>query len=708
MSHLHHHPKSEPFDSVSSLSSWSRSTAMPGVSQSALSQFQLADESDDAHEVTARSSRGSLPPRSGACVHCKSLKVRCEYAQGHSSCRRCETGNIQCLGRSRKKRKPAPTHEDLQEKAHDQDRQIQHLLVQFDKLKDEHKIQKWLARAHAYATPDSEYSREIETKMKKSFMNSSVAASVAAYFTNVSTAPGQTLPDIVRYGCLDLEDIQNLFELFFAKVNPFFSILDPALHTPENLIWTSPFLFTVICAVALRYCQSQRKLYHLAQDFARDAAGKALVEGSKSVDICQAYLLLAVYPVPKKKWTEDRSWLLMGVAIRMALELDLHHPPPPHCDKREALNRVRTWLNCYCVDGSHAIQFGKMPMLRLDDWMARTTQEWYKESPMNLPFDVHLCAYVQIILIMAQWRSLIGDRNLEQKIKDGFDIAGAAIETETRLSNELNLWVERYTEEYTLNPLQICAYRGNTTQMITAYLRLVVLASAFQHVVKSGISRDCDLLKRSIDAARMVIQIMAERLYPTGHLKFAMEANFLYVAFAAAYLVNLLRPKFIPLLDSKTQDDIIVTVSRLIEVLSSKDVVLDGRHTPALYSRFLNSLLTKYNIMERASCLSNSSPHRSQGYSSAPHTYWPDTAQTDSPPDREYPAQYEPDFVYQQSSNMDFSINHFVRTVSGQGIPQPTNYGHEYQGNNFQSWDDWGVSDNFAGSWSSHNINGWR
>jgi hypothetical protein len=51
-------------------------------------------------------------------------------------------------------------------------------------------------------------------------------------------------------------------------------------------------------------------------EFARDLAGKGLVEGYRGVDVCQAYLIMAVYPVPKKKWAEDRSWLLMGVAIR--------------------------------------------------------------------------------------------------------------------------------------------------------------------------------------------------------------------------------------------------------------------------------------------------------------------------------------------------------------------------------------------------------
>ncbi len=50
------------------------------------------------------------------------------------------------------------------------------------------------------------------------------------------------------------------------------------------------------------------------------------------------------------------------------------------------------------------------------------------------------------------------------------------------------------------------------------------------------------MLTRSIDAARSVIQITVERLYPTGHLRYAMEANFVYVSFAAAYLVNVRVP----------------------------------------------------------------------------------------------------------------------------------------------------------------------
>jgi hypothetical protein len=46
-----------------------------------------------------------------------------------------------------------------------------------------------------------------------------------------------------------------------------------------------------------------------------------------------------------------------------------------------------------------------MPMLRLDDYVARNSRHWYKTSSMNIPFDVHLCGYVQIIILVAEWRS---------------------------------------------------------------------------------------------------------------------------------------------------------------------------------------------------------------------------------------------------------------------------------------------------------------
>ena len=50
--------------------------------------------------------------------------------------------------------------------------------------------------------------------------------------------------------------------------------------------------------------------------FAKSAAAHALVDGYKSVELCQAYILLSIYSVPARRWEEDRSWLYTGLAIR--------------------------------------------------------------------------------------------------------------------------------------------------------------------------------------------------------------------------------------------------------------------------------------------------------------------------------------------------------------------------------------------------------
>ncbi|KAK7043609.1 hypothetical protein VNI00_008220 [Paramarasmius palmivorus] len=633
-----------------------------------------SDSSGIAENTRPRRPTSAAPrPRTGACVHCKSLKVRCEFNPGENSCQRCQAGSMECVPRTRKKRKPAPTHEDLQERAHDQDAQIQALLLQFDKMKHAEKVERWIR-----TTMKGELGRSTEVAHKPKWnthnMNSSELA-VTSYYPPDPAQHYLNPPDIVKHCLLFPQDIARLFEIYFDKVNSFFSILDPELHTPEKLIWSSPFLFTVICAIASRYYTARPDIYMLAQEFARDAAGKALIEGQKSIEMCQAYLLLAVYPVPKKKWAEDRSWLLMGVAIRMAIELELDQPPPPDCDERQALNRTRTWLNCYCVDGSHAIQFGKLPMLRLDGYLARTSQNWYRSSLMNIAYDIHLCAYVQMIVIMARWRSLVADGGLK-----GDEIVSASLDTSEELAREIALWVAYYNDQYRLTPLITCAYRGYTTRMITAYLRLVVLATGFQHAYKSGITRNCDIFSKSIEAAKTVIQIMVDHLYPMGRLQYAMEANFLYVSFAAAYLVNLLRPKFLPLLDENQQDEIIRIVEGLIEVLRSKQVALDGRHTPALYSRFLSSLLAKYNIPPRERCFptvdgtSIYPQYSAQRGSTPPNTYlWPEvyhngTSQGIPNVSSSGPSEYT---VYQQSgdADMDLSPNHFIKTVTQNASP---------------------------------------
>jgi len=414
-------------------------------------------------------------------------------------------------------------------------------------------------------------------------------------------------------------------------------------------------------------------------EFARDFAGKALVEGYRGVDVCQAYLIMAVYPVPKKKWAEDRSWLLMGVAIRMAIELELNQPPPTTCDEREALDRVRTWLNCYCVDGSHAIQFGKMPMLHLDDYLARNSSNWHCSSPFNTQFDVHLCAYVQMILHMAKWRSY-NNAEANPVLQSPQEIIPAAFQTQEILAQEMDIWRGIYAEQFAFMPPPICSYRGDTTQMITAYLRLVVLLGAFQHIPPEDFlhDRNSDIFFKSIEVARSVIDIAVERLYPTGFLRYAMDANFLYVSFAAAFLINLFRPRYSTLLDDGLKNELPSLLSHLIAILGSNNVALDGRHTPALYSRFLSSLMRKHRITvdyheSTGENMDNSrSPQEQDRQGPVTDSFpWPDISTSTASNAYSTSATFK-GAGHQTTTgwlDMDFSLSHFIKTVTETTTP---------------------------------------
>jgi hypothetical protein len=128
-------------------------------------------------------------------------------------------------------------------------------------------------------------------------------------------------------------------------------------------------------------------------------------------------------------------------------------------DEREKLDRTRTWLNGFCVDLSYATQSGKIPLAAVDDYMARTSREWYRSSPLNLPIDVHLCAYVEMLIIMGTFYAqrrlcqvvclfvFIRSSKLTGKIfHQDSQIEAIVLATEERMVETTAFWVRRYME----------------------------------------------------------------------------------------------------------------------------------------------------------------------------------------------------------------------------------------------------------------------
>ena len=92
---------------------------------------------------------------------------------------------------------------------------------------------------------------------------------------------------------------------------------------------------------------------------ARKLASEMIEQGCKSVEIVQAYMLLAYYNSPTERFEDDRTYTYSGIAIRMAVELNLWRNPklPGNLDEEataafqaEAMNRERTWFQMFMLD----------------------------------------------------------------------------------------------------------------------------------------------------------------------------------------------------------------------------------------------------------------------------------------------------------------------------------------------------------------------
>jgi len=146
--------------------------------------------------------------------------------------------------------------------------------------------------------------------------------------------------------------------------------------------------------------------------FARKAAANALIDGWKSVELCQAFLILSDYAPPARRWEEERASLYKSVAARLAIDLRLGGAPAGN--GREARNRERAALIVFNVDRSAAAQFGK-PTGVPEVPLVRAARGWYAQQSAH-PYDVHLCAYTALLRTVGQFHALVRDEAMAPRM----------------------------------------------------------------------------------------------------------------------------------------------------------------------------------------------------------------------------------------------------------------------------------------------------
>lgn len=133
------------------------------------------------------------------------------------------------------------------------------------------------------------------------------------------------------------------------SLNPFISQFDPNLHTFDYVQRKSPFLLTSILAAASRAFHPP--LHAQLRAHTELLLAKSFTQGVKSTETVQAILVCTYWKEPD----DTRSWLLIGYALRMCVEMNWHKLElpdslDPEAHSREARNVKRTWLILFVYD----------------------------------------------------------------------------------------------------------------------------------------------------------------------------------------------------------------------------------------------------------------------------------------------------------------------------------------------------------------------
>lgn len=412
------------------------------------------------------------------------------------------------------------------------------------------------------------------------------------------TISNQHLPHILTREIVTLEDVENLFKLYFEKMNLSTSLMDPVLHTPQYVVMRSPFLFTVVCAVASRFYTQRPGLYPELMRYAQLAAGTALITGPKNEEMCLAYILLQLYPVPSRRWEEDRSWVYLGVAIRLAQDLNLNRPtttaPLNEHHARVLLNRTRVWINCFNLDRSTGSQYGKAPIIPNSDYIANHLHDWWRSSQYNVKdFDIHICIYSMELNIVAKFMENIrSDPNHPTGLNKSANFTQIASETDNELDRVGTHWFHQLDGIEPKSAMFI--FRTGLLKMAFSYARLFVLSSGLQHAKEDHLDEN-SFLMRCFTRASDVINAFVHQLYTTEEervlLRHAPDAQYIFITFAGAFLVKLLQLKYAQYFAYEKRVEIRDLVQKTVDLLGAADVALDEKHGPSLYSRFLAGLL---------------------------------------------------------------------------------------------------------------------
>lgn len=402
----------------------------------------------------------------------------------------------------------------------------------------------------------------------------------------------QIQPEMLSF--VSTEEVVALFKIFFDHMNIHVGLLDPDFHTPSLVCSRSPFLLTTICAIASKFYSQRQELHSKLTNLSRKLAFSVPEQGYKSVEIVQAYILLTVWGCgPVERYEQDKTWLLLGMGIRMATDLNLHRrtatlgqdTPEGRARDKEVHNRERTWLICYILDRSISAQMGKPHSIKEDHIIQNTALFWTK--PIALKQDGGIAAYAELQRILSRSLDLLYSSTTSASgLQTNCDYY---IVTRT-IEAQLQGWRDEWLDKLVLSgpPSTYFMYWASMGNFYYNYAMLVVNSFGLQNALERSPVDIGHFFTRCHNSAVACATLVRDDLGPRGFLRFSVDSHFVQTSYALLSLLKFTRPAFRNfIIDKKATLALVKDVADLLE-----NIAADPLHTPALYSTFLRALIS--------------------------------------------------------------------------------------------------------------------
>lgn len=160
--------------------------------------------------------------------------------------------------------------------------------------------------------------------------------------------------DVVARGIMCLHDARVIFERYLNRLDHFIYCVLGDLRNLEEVRNASPLLTDAICTVGTLHSNST--MYSACRTAFMSQVSKQMFSKRHTVDDVRGLLIGAF-------WLSDLSWALMGLAVRIATEINLHRSfvRPDYASRTWYLN-ARLYLLVWTCDHHFSIMYGRSPL----------------------------------------------------------------------------------------------------------------------------------------------------------------------------------------------------------------------------------------------------------------------------------------------------------------------------------------------------------